>query len=332
MILRLAFTIAATTALVAGGPAAPQAGRLQPQAGGGVARQESTLEHQGRVRRYLLHVPAGSQGPLPVILSFHGGGGNAENHRDNVRWEELADIEGFAVVYPYGTGRFDRHLLTWNAGGCCGYAATYAVDDVGFVRALLDDLAARTAIDRSRVYATGFSNGGMFVYRLAAEAADVIAAIAPVGGAMEMDSIGAARPVPVMHIHSVDDPRALYDGGLGPPFPLTGQRVDHAPVEAALARWIAHDRCPAEPRVAAEERGEAGTPAEGHTATKLAYGPCAAGAEVVLWRLSGAGHVWPGGARRRARWLVGEQTDLIDARREIWSFLSRYSLPDALNR
>ena len=73
---------------------------------------------------------------MPVVLNFHGGGGNAAAHRDYVRMDPLADREGFIVVYPNGTGRLEEKLLTWNAGLCCGYAANEKVDDVGFVRAL----------------------------------------------------------------------------------------------------------------------------------------------------------------------------------------------------
>ena len=67
----------------------------------------------------------------------------------------------------------------------------------------------------------------MMAYRLAAEAAERIAAIAPVAGAMQLAAFAPARPVPVLHVHSVDDPRALYAGGLGPPFPFTRVRVEH---------------------------------------------------------------------------------------------------------
>jgi len=92
--------------------------------------------------------------------------------------DATADREGFVAVYPNGTGRGTR-ALTWNAGGCCAYAERNNIDDVGFTKALLDDLTSRVHIDRTRVYATGISNGGMMAFRLAVEASDRIAAIAP---------------------------------------------------------------------------------------------------------------------------------------------------------
>jgi polyhydroxybutyrate depolymerase len=155
------------------------------------------------------------------------------------------------------------------------------VDDVGFALAALRDVARNVSIDPARVYATGHSNGAMMAYRLAIDAAERVAAIAPVAGAMQAARFPPARPVPVLHIHSVDDPRALYAGGLGPPFPGTQSRITHRAVEPELGRWITHDRCRAEPRTA-EQRT---TPSRGgpdHTATLLVWAPCAGGAEVQL--------------------------------------------------
>ena len=155
-----------------------------------------TLQHGGRQRSYIVHVPpAAREGrPLPVVLNFHGGGGNAEAQQKYSRMDALADAEGFLVVYPDGTGRMADKLLTWNAGTCCAYSVTNNVDDVGFTLALLADLEARQPVDRRRVYATGLSNGAMMAWRLAVEASDRIAAIAPVAG--RRCSRWAGRPVP----------------------------------------------------------------------------------------------------------------------------------------
>jgi len=94
------------------------------------------------------------------VLSFHGGGGSARGTQDYTGTDAIADREGFHRRVSRGTGVLPRRLHTWNAGTCCGYARDHHVDDVGFVRALLDDLARRTPIDQRRVYATGLSNAG----------------------------------------------------------------------------------------------------------------------------------------------------------------------------
>ena len=249
------------------------------------------LQHGGVQRSYIVHVPPGPAKPLPVVINLHGGGSNAESQQRYSEMDRVADREHFIVVYPDGTGR--GKFLVWNAGTCCGAAPAKGIDDVGFIRAAIDDLSKRVAIDRSRIYATGLSNGAMMSYRLA--------------------HFHPTLPVPVMHFHSVDDPRALYNGGLGPPFPGTTTRNLHPPVEEQLAKWIAHDGCPSNPK---SEKRLAG---EGNTATKQVYAPCTSGATVVLWKMTGSGHVWPGKDSKVPR-LLGNSTHLIDANQEIWAF------------
>jgi polyhydroxybutyrate depolymerase len=281
------------------------------------------LPHAGMTRSYRLHLPAHADGAsLPVVLNFHGGGGNARSHQEYVRMDAVADREGFAVAYPAGTGTFKHRLLTWNAGTCCGRAQEKEIDDVAFVRAVVEDLARRTPIDRDRIYATGLSNGAMMAYRLAMEAPDLVAAIAPVAGASVILPFAPHHPVPIMHIHSVDDPRALYGGGLGPPFPFTSARVLHPPVEETLARWREANGCPDAARTDTPRRGGPGLQ---HTATRYTWGPCREETEVVLWKLTGAGHVWPGGKPNYLTRVLGASTDVIDANVEMWRFFSRFS-------
>ena len=286
---------------------------------------EFALTHNALKRSYLVHMPPQSSGhaSLPVVINFHGGGGNARTQKWYSRMDKAADREGYIAVYPNGSGGLGERLLTWNAGTCCGMAAVNRVDDVGFVLMLLDDLARKASIDRTRVYAMGLSNGSMMAYRLAAEASERIAAVAGVAGAMTLSSFAPKLPVPVMHIHSVDDQRALYDGGLGPAFPMASTRVFHASVSSMIRMWLAHNHCVGQ--------GEAGIPIagsgldEGHTATRFSWRPCGGGSEVVLWKLTGPGHVWPGGQRDFMPLLLGTSSAVIDANAEMWKFFSRFS-------
>jgi len=287
-----------------------------------------SLRHDGRSRDFLAHVPpaAATGTATPLLLAFHGGGGEARGFRSYANLDAVADREGFIVVYPEGTGPLRNRLLTWNAGGCCGWAMQHGIDDVGFAIALIDDVAALTPIDRRRVYATGHSNGAMMAYRLAAERGDRIAAIAPVAGAMSLDTFSLSRPVSVLHIHSVDDPRALYGGGTGPPFPLTNSRVMHRPVRESLDRWIEADQCVKDPETVETRHGTVGETDEFHTATLQVWRPCAGGAEVAHWKLTGAGHGWPGGPAGLPQSIVGPETRVIDAATEVWAFVSRFSI------
>ena len=282
--------------------------------------------HQNLRRNYVVHVPpqAAARRPLPVMLSFHGGGSNAEVMRSYTRMDIAADRDGYIAVYPNGSSGFQGRFLTWNAGNCCGPAAALQIDDVGFALAVLDDLAARIPIDTSRIYATGLSNGAMMAYRLAAEASHRIAAVAGVAGAMSLARFAPSKPVPMLHIHSMQDHIARFDGGFGPPRTIADTRMFHAPVEEALRRWLDHNGCPIKPAVVETIEGHPGTPDEAHSAIRRIYRPCREQVEVVLLQLSGAGHVWPGGVRDYNPQLLGTGTAVVDANTEIWKFVSRF--------
>ena len=270
-----------------------------------------------RARSFLLHVPAGAKEPLALVLAFHGGGGNAAGYQKSAGIDRVADREGFAVAYPNGTGRraSSRRLLTWNAGDCCGLAREQGSADVAFALAVIEASAERIAIDRNRVYATGHSNGAMMTYRVAADAAAAFAAVAPVAGSMNAERFAPTVAVPILHIHSVDDPRALYGGGVR----TTGRfPVRHRDVEAQLDRWRRHNGCGETSRVI--DRRERG----GHTAELHVWSDCPGGHEVRLWKLGGAGHGWPGGRAQLRERIVGAPTDVIDAGEEAWTFFRRF--------
>lgn len=285
-----------------------------------------TLDHRNLRRSYLVHVPpqAATRRALPLVLAFHGGGSNAEVMRSYTRLDRAADRDGYVVVYPNGSSGIEGRFLTWNAGSCCGPAVALQVDDVGFSLAVLDDIAARVSIDATRVYATGLSNGSMMAYRLAAEAAHRIAAVAGVAGAMSVQRFKPARPMPVMHIHSTQDHIARFDGGFGLPATFADTRPFHASVEDMLRRWLDHNGCALKPDVLETTSGAPGTPDESHTVIRRVYRSCREGAEVVLLQLGGAGHVWPGGVRDYMPQLLGTGTAVIDANAEIWKFFSRF--------
>jgi polyhydroxybutyrate depolymerase len=282
------------------------------------------VSHEGRSRYYLVYVPAtaDTRGPLPVLLAFHGGGGNPAQFKRSAGIDRIAEREGFIAVYPAGTG-LGRFLLTWNAGTeCCGRALELGVDDVGFTRAVVEDLARRVALDRSRVYATGHSNGAGMTYRVATEASDLVAAVAPVAGASMGIERTNAQPVPLLHIHSQDDPRALYAGGTGPEFPGTDVRVEHHPVVDELTFWSDLNGCASESAV--EEERVGGAEAPGQRAERLVWA-CPSRSPVEHWRLHGVGHAWPGGTDRISERLVGPNTTILSAAEEVWSFVSRFT-------
>lgn len=289
--------------------------------------QTITLKHQGRERQFILHIPdtLDRTHVAPVIINLHGGGGNAEGQQQYSRMDRAAAEYKFIVVYPNGTGQFENRLLTWNAGTCCGYAMQNGIDDVGFIRKVIDTLPRYIKIDPRRVYATGLSNGGMMSYRLALELSDKITAIAPVAGAMHVAEFHPKRPIPIMHFHSVDDPRALYRGGLGPAFPLTNQRVEHRDVTETLELWAENNRCQQGPFLYKEASVDIDANTK-HRAEKWAWTACAQRADVVHWKLTVAGHVWPGGQQDYLTKILGPGTQVIDANEQMWLFFSQYQL------
>lgn len=281
------------------------------------------IRHGGLDRRYLVHLPSATGTDTPVVVALHGGGGTAQGFKDENGLDAIADREGFIAVYPDGTGPLAGRLLTWNAGpNCCGWALDQAIDDVGFLVAVLDDLATRTSFDRARVYMTGHSNGAIMTYRFASEAADRVAAIVPVAGAMSVEHPRASQPVPLLHIHSVDDPRALYEGGEGPPFPGTDRTVVHRPVQEGLSYWIGRNGC-SDSLPATVEAGTGRGADRGQSFTHLGWADCDAPVEEIVLR--GVGHGWPGvrlGPLRES--VVGPTTALVDASEEVWAFASRH--------
>ncbi|MGA0878030.1 MAG: alpha/beta hydrolase family esterase [Ilumatobacteraceae bacterium] len=172
----------------------------------------------GSRRHFRLYVPTtlrvGESAPL--LIALHGGLGSSEQFAANSGFDELAEANGFIVVYPDGIAASDRPgLQTWNGGYCCGPAARRDVDDVGFVQVLIDLLKERFNIDTERIFATGHSNGAIMAYRLACELSDVIVAIGVQAGSLGVDGCQPEKPVSVLHIHGLADANHPIDGGMG---------------------------------------------------------------------------------------------------------------------
>lgn len=251
------------------------------------------LAHDGIRRSYVLRLPDESalrSGQVPLALVLHGGGGNAEHAERMTGFTDKARKEGFIVAYPEGSGRFRDKLLTWNAGHCCGYAMEQGVDDVGFVRALVDLLIRKYPVDPRRVYVTGMSNGGMMAHRLGRELSGKIAAIAPVVATLFGDEKRPPQPVSALMLNGMLDKSVPHEGG--PPGGRFNSAWDGTPAKPALDQgtfWANANACAANP-------------------VKQDHGPffqwryaCPAGKAVELYLLKDNGHAWPGGQRGSAR-------------------------------
>lgn len=287
-----------------------------------------TLTVDGRERKYLVRNPLGADdtSPKPVVFVFHGGGTNANWLRRFCGLSDKADRAGFLAVFPSGTGVRARRL-SWNCPGS-GFERWWGEegaasgetppDEPGFVRAMLDDLQQRTAIDRRRVYACGVSTGAILVYYLAAVMSDEIAAIAPVGGPIGEYRQAPSRPMPIIHFHGTDDEFAPYPGGKGPRS-FTG--LDFNSVEETIATWVAFNGCDPTP----EEQTLAQVKDQQLRVVKSRYQGSDPHSEIVLYTIHNGGHTWPGQDPRME--LMGKFSEDLIANDVIWEFFSRHPLP-----
>lgn len=263
---------------------------------------EHMLESDGMDRRFIVHVPTryDHQTATPVVFAFHGYSNTPQQQEQWSMMSAKAEEAGFILVYPYGSG----FPAGWNGGDCCLTGLT-PPDDVAFVGAMIDWLEQELCIDPSRIYATGFSNGGFFSHRLACELSDRIAAVGSVAGMMGIDDCSPGRPMPVLQLHGTADPVVPYDGSL-----VLGFRS----VEETIAGWIERDGCGSEP-VLTYDQGEV---------TCMSHEDCEAGVEVELCTVEGGGHTWPGGADILG---AGPTTQDIVANDYLWEFFMDHPLP-----
>ncbi|GAB2460633.1 polyhydroxybutyrate depolymerase [Conyzicola lurida] len=208
-----------------------------------------TLEIDGVNRNYIAHVPDGAAigAPLtlPVLVVLHGAGSNAHKMETATGLSDLATADNFIVVYPSGTQAADiPDQRAWNAEGCCGLPVRAGVDDVEFITAVLDDVEEQYAVDTSRIFVAGFSNGGMMTYRLSCELGDRIAGIAVVAGAFNLTGCESDAATDALIVHGTGDLTVPYLGG--PTNPRTAARFGqwtNASFATARATWIERDGC-----------------------------------------------------------------------------------------
>lgn len=276
-----------------------------------------TLEHDGLTREYRLYVPPDLDPaqPVPLVLVLHGGGGTADGMEKLTHsgFHDLADRDGFIVAYPQGV---DKH---WNDGRPLeDRAAQDDIDDVGYIAALIDHLAAEYPIDQTRVFATGISNGGFMSFRLACDLADRIAAVAPVTANLSADlaaRCAPSRPVPVLIINGTKDPLVRWEGGTIQVLRKT--RGDILSVDETVTTWLVLNDCPDTPAITPLPDADPGD----HTRVRRErYAPCAADTVVELIVVEGGGHTWPGGYAYFPWWLIGRTSRDIDANEVIWTF------------
>ncbi|MSR59714.1 MAG: polyhydroxybutyrate depolymerase [Planctomycetaceae bacterium] len=271
-----------------------------------------------RPRSYLVHLPPryDPTRPTPIVLVYHGALMNGPMMVKYSGLSDKADEAGFVAVYPNGTGAGEA-FLTWNSWGLDGPRKKERPDDVKFTASLLDDLATRVNVDPKRVYACGMSNGGMMCYRLAAELADRIAAIAPVAGTLVLETCEPKRPISVIHFHGTTDPLVPFADSSRRPRGFFKVKT----VEESVKLLAAADECPPDPEVT-----ELPDTADDQTTVKrTTWGPGKENTEVILYTIAGGGHTWPG--QRPQLKFLGPTAQDISANDLIWEFFEKHQMP-----
>ena len=232
------------------------------------------------VRTFVLHapaaVPAGASAPL--LLAFHGTGESGEAMRRSVGLDSLADERGMLVAYP------DAAVGNWAEDCGCSRADRLGINDTGFVRAIVDEVARRHPVDRGRVYAVGFSQGGLFVHRLACQMADLVSAVASVAAPMSApvaERCRPATPVGVMVLH----------GALDDAFPYEGDRRRERSTLGARETtdvWRLLNGCARDARGRELPDGAA----DGTRVLEERWSGCRGAVEVALYSVEGGRHAW----------------------------------------
>ena len=170
-----------------------------------------TIIHEGVNREYILYAPDSYDGSfsVPVVLNFHGFSGDAYQYMNEGDMRLLSESETFILIYPQGLDLDGEPH--WNACPNGGDNKS-DIDDFGFIETLIEEVSSNYNIDLKRIYAVGYSNGGMMAYGLANHKSELIAAVASVSGAM-LDCTGpTSHPMPVIHLHGTDDFDLPYNG------------------------------------------------------------------------------------------------------------------------
>jgi polyhydroxybutyrate depolymerase len=282
---------------------------------GDVESRCEMLSFDGLTRSYRIYVPTHVGTPAPVVFALHGGGGSGSGMElvTSGGFNRIADREGVIIVYPDGVGR------NWNDGRSDVGSRAFKenLDDVGFLKAVLEAVAARYPVDTRRVFATGISNGGFMSFRLACEAADTFLAVAPVVAGLSVDlgpRCKPKRPVSVAIMNGTEDPLVPWKGGYVSALGI--KRGATWSAERTYDKWIELDACKVrfdEPEV--NQVADDETSLVRHRAVS-----CAAGAEVRLYEIRGGGHNWPRGAKYLGVAIVGRITQEFDGTEEIWRF------------
>jgi polyhydroxybutyrate depolymerase len=305
--------------------------------------REEVVKVNGSPRTIQVHLPSeySKRKRYPLVLVLHGLHGDGSLIARISHFNKTADQFGFIVVYP--NSREGRWTAAPDEGvrNIGGFGRRRSIlddmtrpprpDDVGgrplneipFFNDVLDQIESEYSVDTSRIYATGYSDGGFMDFRLGCEMSDRIAAIATVGAVLpeslaETCSNWSWRAVPLMMMNGTDDPEVPYKGRLA-------QSVGFyfLPAHETLKEWAKINNCGQKP---AHDTIEPKT--SGGLQTRVdTYTDCTDGATAVLYSIEKGGHTWPGGEQVIPVRFIGKTNEDLDASEIIWKFFAAHPMP-----
>lgn len=286
-----------------------------------------SIHDDGIYRHYILYIPAtySASENHPLVFVLHGGGGTAEFMVNYTGFNAVSDTGNFIVVYPQGisTGLNFRGLLGhhWADGRTTTPPDTMGVDDVGFISALIDSLAEEYSIDRKKVFATGVSNGGYMVQRLACQLSQKIAAVATVAATFPdslMPHCNPNEPISILIMNgTADNFVPTYTGGSMDGVGFGGYVLS---TYEMIDLWMELNNC-------SGSVDSVDLPNEVildfSRVTKYTYGDCSDETEIVLYKVINGGHTQPGELTHVP--LTGVANRDINGSSEIWIFFKAHS-------
>lgn len=287
--------------------------------------QRIVVSWGGRNREFLLYVPPlyENSKAVPLVVMLHGMGGTAMNSHKETSWSSKAEAEMFIVAYPEATRpdpksppSLRNNPQAWNDGSGRFHASERDIDDVGFIRAMLDRITADYNIDSKRIYVAGFSNGASMTFRVGAELTNRIAAISPNAGACWTKELKLSGGLSLCYITGTSDTLNPIDGGY-PKLVFGGKNQDgpkKPPVQETIDKWVK--------ALGGARNAESDITTDGVRTRR--YGTSHQGAEVEYITIEGLGHHWAGGTSQAPEFLVGKNTEKLKATDVVWDFFVKH--------
>ncbi|HRH57227.1 MAG TPA: T9SS type A sorting domain-containing protein [Chitinophagales bacterium] len=277
-----------------------------------IAQKNFQTNWQNQLRKAIVYLPQNfnENENLPLVINMHGFLTTSQFQFDYTQFHKLADSVRCIVVYPEGVG------LRWNSGTFFFVPST--VDDVGFIGDWLDRAAVLYNANLKKAYSMGYSAGGFMSYKLACDATNRIAAIAPDVASMVNDNLSScvpARPINIAAFNGLSDPITPYNG-----FPGNFPGID-----SIKHFWQLKNGCDIVPII--DTMPDLAN--DGTRVVRYTYINCGQQVQQVYYKVIDGGHVWPGAANIFFN-ILGKTTQDISMNKEAWNFFKTKEIPGAV--